>query len=77
MAGVGTYRARYTPGTRFVDWLYRIPGQPKPSVKAEPDVFERLNLTAHVETEGVGATTVTIVVAEKTTPDNTVAAALD
>jgi hypothetical protein len=61
----------------LVDWLYRLTGQHEPSIEAGPDVFERLNLTVHVETERVGASTVTIVVAEKTTPDNTVAAAPD
>ncbi|HZY40712.1 MAG TPA: methyltransferase domain-containing protein [Anaerolineae bacterium] len=74
---MGAQFGQHTPGTRFVDWLYRITGRREPSVEAEPDVFERLNLTAHVETEVVGASTVTIVVAEKTTPDNTVAAAPD
>jgi ubiquinone/menaquinone biosynthesis C-methylase UbiE len=74
---VGAQFGQHPPGTRFVDWLYRIPGQCEPPAEAEPDVFKRLNLTAHVETEKVGASTVTIVVAEKTTPDNTAAAAPD
>ena len=62
---VGAQFGQHTPGTRFVDWLYRITGQREPSVEAEPDLFEQLNLSARVETEVVGASTVTIVVAEK------------
>ncbi len=63
---LGAQFGRRTPSTRFVDWLYRITGQRDPSVEAEPDVFERLGMTAHVETEVVGGSTVTIVVAKKT-----------
>jgi ubiquinone/menaquinone biosynthesis C-methylase UbiE len=74
---VGAQFGQHTPGTRFVDWLYRLTGQREPPVEAGPDVFERLNLTAHVETERVGGSAVMIVVAEKITRDNTVAAALD
>jgi ubiquinone/menaquinone biosynthesis C-methylase UbiE len=74
---VGAQFGHHPPDTRFIDGWYRIVGPHEPSVEAEPDVFERLNLTAHVETEKVGGSTVTIVVAEKTTPDNTVAAAPD
>jgi ubiquinone/menaquinone biosynthesis C-methylase UbiE len=74
---VGAQFGQPTPGTRFVDWLYRITGQREPSVEAEPDLFEQLNLTARVETEVIGGSTVTIVVAEKTTPGNTTASAPD
>jgi ubiquinone/menaquinone biosynthesis C-methylase UbiE len=74
---VGAHFGQQTPGTRLVDWLYRITGQREPSVEAEPDLFEQLGLSAHVETELVSGSTVTIVVAEKTTLDNTVATAPD
>ncbi len=74
---LGAQFGQRTPSTRFVDWLYRITGQREPSVEAEPDVFKRLGMPAHVETEIVGGSTVTIVIAEKITPDNTIAAAPD
>jgi ubiquinone/menaquinone biosynthesis C-methylase UbiE len=74
---LGAQFGRRTPSTRFVDWLYRITGQREPSVEAEPDVFARLGMTAHVETEVVGGSTVTIVVAEKIMPGNTTATAPD
>jgi ubiquinone/menaquinone biosynthesis C-methylase UbiE len=62
---LGAQFGQHTPSTCFVDWLYRITGQREPWVEAEPDRFEQLNLSAHVETEVVGGSTVTIVVAEK------------
>ncbi len=74
---LGAQFGQHTASTRFVDWLYRITGQREPSVEAEPDLFEQLNLSARVETEVVGGSTVTIVVADKVTPGNTIAAASD
>ena len=74
---MGAMFGRQTTSTRLVDWLYRITGQREPSVEAEPDVFTRLGLAAHVEAEVVDGNTVTIVVAEKLTPDNTTATARD
>jgi ubiquinone/menaquinone biosynthesis C-methylase UbiE len=74
---LGAQFGQHTPSTRLVEWLYRITGQREPSVEAEPDVFERLGMSAHAETEIVGGSTVTIVVAEKITPGNTIAAAPD
>lgn len=74
---MGAMFGRQTTSTRLVDWLYRITGQREPSVEAEPDVFARLGLAAHVETEVVGGNTVTIVVAEKLTLGNTTATARD
>ncbi len=74
---MGAMFGRQTTSTRLVDWLYRITGQREPSVEAEPDVFARLGLAAHVEAEVVDGNTVTIVVAEKLTPDNTTATARD
>ncbi len=74
---MGAQFGQHTPSTRFVDWLYRITGQREPSVEAEPDLFEQLHLSARVETEVVGNSTVTIVVAEKSIPDNTTATAPD
>jgi ubiquinone/menaquinone biosynthesis C-methylase UbiE len=74
---MGAQFGHHTPSARFVEWLYRITGQREPGVEAEPDLFEQLNLTARVETEVVGGSTVTIVVAEKTTPGNTIVAAPD
>ncbi len=74
---LGAQFGRQTPSTRLVDWLYRITGQREASVEAEPDVFERLGMSAHVETEVVGGSIVTLVVAEKARPGNTPATAPD
>lgn len=74
---LGAHFGRQTASTRLVDWLYRITGHHDTGEEAGPDVFEQAGLAAHVETEDVQGSTVTLVVAEKSTPDNTTATAPD
>ena len=62
---IGAQFGQHSPGARFLNGLYRLTGQREPSIATDREVFARLNLTARVETEMVGASTVTIVVAEK------------
>jgi ubiquinone/menaquinone biosynthesis C-methylase UbiE len=55
----------------FIEWLYRITGQ-RDATFDEESIFDRLGLPARIETETVGASRVTLIVAEKksATPDD-------
>lgn len=50
---------------RFIDWLYTVTGQRETTVADEPSAFEQAGLTAGVETETIGRSEVTLIVAEK------------
>jgi ubiquinone/menaquinone biosynthesis C-methylase UbiE len=56
------------PGKLLIEWLYRITGQREAQLDDEESVFERAGMPARVETETVGASAVTLIVAEKNPP---------
>jgi ubiquinone/menaquinone biosynthesis C-methylase UbiE len=62
---VGTQLGKHQPGTRVIEWLYRITGQREATFDQGESLFEQAGLSEHVETETIGINTVTIVVAEK------------
>ncbi len=53
------------PGKLLIEWLYRITGQREAQLDDEESIFERAGMPARIETETVGASTVTLIVAEK------------
>jgi len=56
------------PGKLLVEWLYRLTGQREAKFDDEESVFERVGMPARIETQTVGASTVTLIVAEKNPP---------
>ncbi len=57
------------PSARLVEWLYQITGQREGAIEKQESVFERAGLPARIETEAVGASLVTLIVADKRPPD--------
>jgi ubiquinone/menaquinone biosynthesis C-methylase UbiE len=53
------------PSVRFIEWLYQITGQRAGSLEKQESIFDRVGMPAQIETETVGASTVTLIVAEK------------
>jgi ubiquinone/menaquinone biosynthesis C-methylase UbiE len=53
------------PSTRFIEWLYRLTGQRDAQLEDEESVFDRAGLPARIETQTLGASTVTLIVADK------------
>jgi len=56
------------PGKLLIEWLYRITGQREAKLDDEESIFDRVGMPARIETETVGASTVTLIVAEKNPP---------
>ena len=56
------------PSKRLIEWLYRLTGQREAKFDAEESIFDRVGMPARIETETVGASTVTLIVAEKNPP---------
>ena len=56
------------PSKLLVEWLYRITGQREAQLDDEKSIFGRVGMPARIETETVGASRVTLVVAEKNPP---------
>jgi ubiquinone/menaquinone biosynthesis C-methylase UbiE len=56
------------PGRLLIEWLYRLTGQRAAKLDDEESIFERVGMPARIETETIGASTVTLVVAEKQPP---------
>jgi ubiquinone/menaquinone biosynthesis C-methylase UbiE len=56
------------PSKLLVEWLYRITGQREAQVDDEKSIFDRAGMPARIETETVGASLVTLIVAEKNPP---------
>ncbi len=56
------------PSKLLIEWLYRLTGQRDAKIDDEASIFERVGMPARIETETVGASTVTLVVAEKRLP---------
>jgi len=53
------------PSKVLIEWLYRLTGQREAKFDAEESIFDRVGMPARIETEMVGASTVTLIVAEK------------
>ncbi len=56
------------PNKRVIEWLYRITGQREAQLDDEKSIFNRAGMPARIETEAVGASTVTLIVADKNPP---------
>jgi ubiquinone/menaquinone biosynthesis C-methylase UbiE len=56
------------PSKLLIEWLYRITGQREAQLDDEKSIFARAGMPARIETEPVGASRVTLVVAEKNPP---------
>jgi ubiquinone/menaquinone biosynthesis C-methylase UbiE len=53
------------PSKLLIEWLYRLTGQRAANFDDEESIFDRAGLPARIETETIGASTVTLIVAEK------------
>jgi len=53
------------PSKVLIEWLYRLTGQRDAKAEDEESIFDRVGMPARIETETIGASTVTLVVAEK------------
>ena len=53
------------PSKVLIEWLYRITGQRAATFDDEESIFDRVGLPARIETELIGASSVTLIVAEK------------
>src|SRR3972149_4984498 len=54
------------PSARFVDWLYRITGQSELVPAGHESLFLEMGMPPRIEYETIGASTVALVIAEKT-----------
>jgi len=61
---VGAQLIGRTPSKVFIEWLYRITGQ-RDTAFNEESIFDQLGMPARLETETVGASAVTLIVADK------------
>ena len=55
----------HEPSKVLIEWLYRLTGQREAKFDEEESIFDRVGMPARIETEMVGASTVTLIVAEK------------
>ncbi|HTP09009.1 MAG TPA: methyltransferase domain-containing protein [Anaerolineae bacterium] len=55
----------HEPSKVLIEWLYRLTGQREAKFDDEESIFDRVGMPARIETETIGASTVTLVVAEK------------
>jgi ubiquinone/menaquinone biosynthesis C-methylase UbiE len=53
------------PSKLLIEWLYRLTGQREAKFDDEDSIFDRAGMPARIETETIGASTVTLIVAEK------------
>ena len=53
------------PSKVLIEWLYRLTGQREAKFDDEESIFDRAGMPARIETETIGASTVTLIVAEK------------
>ncbi len=53
------------PSKLLIEWLYRITGQREAPLTDKESVFDQVGMPARIETEKVGASLVTLVVADK------------
>jgi len=61
---VGAQLIGRAPSKVFIEWLYRITGQ-RDARFDEQSIFDQLGLPVRIETETIGASTVTLIVADK------------
>ncbi len=67
---VGAQLIGRAPSKLFIEWLYRITGQ-RDAKFDEESIFDQMGMPAQIETEAIGASTVTLIVADKTAkPDD-------
>jgi ubiquinone/menaquinone biosynthesis C-methylase UbiE len=64
---VGAQLIGQAPSKVFIEWLYRITGQ-RDMKFDEESIFDQLQMPARIETETVGASRVTLIVADKKPP---------
>jgi ubiquinone/menaquinone biosynthesis C-methylase UbiE len=64
---VGAQLIGRAPSKVFIEWLYRITGQ-RDTKFDEGSIFEQLGMPARIETETVGASLMTLIVADKRPP---------
>jgi ubiquinone/menaquinone biosynthesis C-methylase UbiE len=53
------------PSKLLIEWLYRLTGQRATKLDDEDSIFDRVGMPARIETETIGASSVTLIVAEK------------
>jgi ubiquinone/menaquinone biosynthesis C-methylase UbiE len=53
------------PSKLIIDWLYRLTGQREAPLDEEESIFDRVGMPARIETKTIGASTVTLIVADK------------
>ncbi len=53
------------PSKVLIEWLYRLTGQREAKFADEDSIFDRVGMPAQIETEIVGASRVTLIVADK------------
>ncbi len=63
---VGAQLVGKQPNVRLIDWLYRITGQSHAVIDQTESVFDQIKMPARIELESIGASTVTVLIAEKT-----------
>jgi ubiquinone/menaquinone biosynthesis C-methylase UbiE len=56
------------PSKLLIEWLYRLTGQREAKFDDEDSIFDRVGMPARIETETIGASTVTLIVADKKPP---------
>jgi ubiquinone/menaquinone biosynthesis C-methylase UbiE len=65
---VGAQLIGRAPSKVFIEWLYRITGQRDVRFDEE-SIFDQLGMPARIETETIGTSLVTLIVAEKNLPE--------
>lgn len=53
------------PSKLLIEWLYRLTGQREAKFDGEDSIFDRVGMPARIETETIGASMVTLIVADK------------
>ena len=54
------------PSKLLIEWLYRLTGQREAKFDDENSIFDQVGMPARIETETIGASTVTLIVATET-----------
>jgi ubiquinone/menaquinone biosynthesis C-methylase UbiE len=60
----------HEPSKVLIEWLYRLTGQRAAKFDDEESIFDRVGMPARIETQTIGASTVTLIVAEKNPPED-------
>jgi len=56
------------PSKLIIEWLYRLTGQRAAKFDDEDSIFDQVGMPAQIETETIGASTVTLIIADKRPP---------